>query len=64
MSEIQMGTIQWFPGHMTKTRRMIAAKSVFGGCCGRNSGCQNPQQQPESGNAAFGKGETSHAAPE
>ena len=25
MSEIQMGTIQWFPGHMTKTRRMIAA---------------------------------------
>lgn len=25
MSEVQMGTIQWFPGHMTKTRRMIAA---------------------------------------
>lgn len=25
MSEIQIGTIQWFPGHMTKTRRMIAA---------------------------------------
>jgi len=39
-------------------------ESVFGGCCGRNSGRQNPQQQPESGNAAFGKGETSHAAPE
>ncbi len=25
MSEIQMRPIQWFPGHMTKTRRMIAA---------------------------------------
>lgn len=25
MSEIQIGNIQWFPGHMTKTRRMIAA---------------------------------------
>ncbi len=25
MSEIQMSDIQWFPGHMTKTRRMIAA---------------------------------------
>ncbi len=24
MSEIQIGTIQWFPGHMTKTKRMIA----------------------------------------
>ncbi|MDE5768226.1 MAG: ribosome biogenesis GTPase YlqF [Oscillospiraceae bacterium] len=23
--KIQIGTIQWFPGHMTKTRRMIAA---------------------------------------
>jgi ribosome biogenesis GTPase A len=25
MPEIQIGNIQWFPGHMTKTRRMIAA---------------------------------------
>lgn len=25
MSEIQMKPIQWFPGHMAKTRRMIAA---------------------------------------
>lgn len=25
MPEIQIGTIHWFPGHMTKTRRMIAA---------------------------------------
>ncbi len=25
MAEIQIGNIQWFPGHMTKTRRMIAA---------------------------------------
>ena len=25
MSEITIGNIQWFPGHMTKTRRMIAA---------------------------------------
>lgn len=25
MSEIQIGSIQWFPGHMTKTKRMIAA---------------------------------------
>lgn len=25
MPDIQIGTIQWFPGHMTKTRRMIAA---------------------------------------
>ena len=39
-------------------------ESVFGGCRGGNSGCQNPQQQPESGNAAFGEGKTSHAAPE
>ena len=39
-------------------------ESVFGGCRGGNSGCQNSQQQPESGNAAFGEGKTSHAAPE
>ena len=25
MADIQIGNIQWFPGHMTKTRRMIAA---------------------------------------
>ncbi|MDE5564862.1 MAG: ribosome biogenesis GTPase YlqF [Oscillospiraceae bacterium] len=25
MPEIQIGNIQWFPGHMTKTKRMIAA---------------------------------------
>ena len=25
MAEIQIGNIQWFPGHMTKTRRMIAS---------------------------------------
>ena len=25
MPEIKIGNIQWFPGHMTKTRRMIAA---------------------------------------
>lgn len=25
MADIQIGNIQWFPGHMTKTKRMIAA---------------------------------------